>query len=200
MLGLTQRQREIADFIESFCANHGLSPTYREIQKHFNFSSLGTVYSQIKTLKRKGVLQGKGARTLTLVQEPSREKELPLVGKLIGGMPLQMFSSISPLSIPLYLIPNQECYLVRAEGNSLFEELIMDGDLLLIEPRADFEDGELALALIDGMTSLVKKIYKDPPYIRFESVNPEVQPLILREDHVEVQGIISSLLRNYFSS
>ncbi len=200
MLGLTKRQTEIADFIESFQTSRGISPTYREIKQHFNFSSLGTVYSQIKRLKQKGVLQGEGARALTLVTAPSRERELPLVGKLAHGMPLQTSTQITHLLIPLYLIPEGECYLIRVEGNGLFEELIMEGDILLIEPRDSFEEGELVLALVDEMTTLIKKAYSDPPYIRFESVNAQVQSIILREDHVQIQGIVSSLLRNYFSS
>lgn len=195
MLGLTKRQREIVDFIESFQTNYGMSPTYREIKRHFNFSSLGTVYSQIKTLKRKGVLQGTGARSLTLTSEPSKEKELPLVGTLKGGMPLQMLTTITHLAIPHYLIPDEECYLIRVEGTALFEELIMEGDLLLIEPRSTFEEGELVLALIDKVTTLVKRAYTDPPYIRLESVNPQVQPIMLREDHLTIQGIVVSLMR-----
>ncbi|MCH9609052.1 MAG: LexA repressor [Chlamydiales bacterium] len=197
MIGLTKRQREITEFIENYQTVHQLSPTYREIMLHFQFSSLGTVYSQIKTLKRKGILKGEGARALTLVQEENKESHVPLIGKLAATLPIQTYSQIIQLSIPLYLASNKESYLIRVEDDMLAEELIMEGDLLLIEPRSTFEEGELVLALIDEMTTLVKKAYRDTPYIRFESSNREIQPLILQEDHVTIQGVICSLLRDY---
>lgn len=197
MQGMTKRQQEIVDYIESFITSYQISPTYREIQKHFQLSSLGTVYSLIQTLKRKGVVEGTGARSLKLTHVENKEKEIPFIGKIVETLPIQTFAQITQLAIPIYLLPNAECYLVQIEGSALTEELIMEGDLLIVEPRTTFEPGELVLALIDEMTSLIKKAYNDGPYFRFESVNMQIQPLIIRQDHVEIQGVVSSLLRNY---
>ncbi len=197
MQGITKRQQEIVDYIESYITSYKLSPTYREIQRHFKLSSLGTVYGLVHTLKRKGVLEGGGARSLKLTCDPTKEKEIPLIGKITETLPIQTFEKITHLSIPLYLLPNSDCYLIQIEGNGFGEEMILEGDLLIIEPRITFEPGEQVLALIDEMTSLIKKVYLEEPYFRFESVNTQIHPMMLREDHVEVQGIVSGLLRNY---
>ena len=197
MQGITKRQQEIVDYIESFITTYQISPTYREIQKHFKLSSLGTVHGLIAALKQKGVIEGKGARSLKLTHIENKELGVPLIGKIVETLPIQTFEQITQLTIPIYLLPEADCYLIQVEGNGFNEELILDGDLLIIEPRTTFEEGEQVLALIDEMTSLIKKVYTEAPYLRFESVNSQMQPLMLRDDHVEIQGIISGLLRNY---
>lgn len=198
MSGLTKRQREIVDFIESYLCDHRYSPTYREIQDFFGFSSLGTVYNHIQTLKRKGALVelAKGARSLTL---PAKQKgtTVPLIGKLKGGFPIETFSQILSVSLPS--LPDEECYLLTIEGENLIEECLQPNDLVLVNPRSQFENGEMVIALVQHQTTVVKRAFSDPPYIRFESTSPHVHPLILREDHVQIQGVILMNFRVYTS-
>ncbi|MCC5831857.1 MAG: repressor LexA [Chlamydiales bacterium] len=197
MTGLTKRQREIVDFIKSHIAEKSCSPSYREIQNFFGFSSLGSVYNHIQTLKRKGVLSNsfKGARTLSL-QKENLVRSLPIIGKLRGGFPIETF--VQPLSAPF---PSpffaEECYLLVVEGDSLLEECLQEGDFVLVIPRSTFQDGEMVIALIEKETTLLKRAFSDPPYIRFESTNPQVQPLIVRADHVAIQGVILTVIRNF---
>lgn len=196
MIGLTKRQREIVDFIESYVSQKRCSPSYREIQDFFGFSSLGSVYNHIQTLKRKGVLSetSKGARSLAFPAK-SHSAHLPLVGKLKGGIPLETLTQ--SLSVPFPSLPSEESYLLIVEGEHLLEECLQPNDLVLVAPRSLFEDGEMVIALVQEQTTVVKRAFSDPPYIRFESTNPYVQPLILREDHVRIQGIILSVFRNF---
>ncbi len=200
MTGLTQRQREILDFIESYSTTHRIAPSYRDIKQHFGFSSLGTVYNQIRVLKKKGVLEnhGCGARSLSIVSKESSDCEVPLIGKIEGGMPIQTFAHITMLPLPAYLVPTEgECYLLRVEGAALVEESILENDLLLVDPRPRFEAAETIIALVDKTTTFVKKGFFDSPYYRLESNNPQVQPLILHSDHVIIQGVVIGLVRNY---
>lgn len=204
MRGITKRQREILDFIDGYIANHRYSPSYREIQNHFGFSSLGSVYNHILTLKKKGILveSGPGARSLSVLKElKTTEIQIPLVGKLSGGMPIETFEHVTTLALPMSLVPSdRECYLIKVEGEGLLEESLLEGDLLLIQPKSDFEDGEMVIALVQGKTTLIKKGYSDPPYLRLESSHPQhLQPLILREDHVQIQGVVIALIRSYRS-
>lgn len=196
MAGLTKRQREIVDFIKSYAAQKRCSPSYRDIQDYFGFSSLGSVYNHIQTLKRKGIISEtpKGARSLALQMEAPAAR-LPLIGKLKGGFPIETFAK--PLSAPFPSPQNEECYLLVVEGDQLLEECLLQDDIVLVAPRSEFEDGEMVIALIEKQTTLVKKAFSDGPYIRFESTNPHVQPLILRADHVLIQGVILSVLRNF---
>lgn len=200
MEGLTKKQQEIVRFIEKYINEQQQSPSYREIQNYFGFSSLGTVYNHIQVLKRKKViLESKGVRSLNFVKKADNAEQIPLIGKIKGGMPIETFSNIQTVSISPGFLPLSESprYFLKVEGNTLNEEFIQENDLLLVEPKNFFEEGEKILALVGGNTTFIKKAFYDRPYIRLESVNPEVAPLILREDHVSVQGKIVFLLRCY---
>jgi repressor LexA len=199
MQGLTKRQREIVDFIEAYLSENRHSPSYREIQNHFGFSSLGSVYNHIQSLKKRGYVAGhtEQSRSLQLVAE-QKESVVPLIGKLRGGMPIETYPEVSMIAIPPQMIPSHlGCYVLRVVGSELEEERIAEGDLLLVHSKSDFEDNEMILVQVEGQTTLVKRGFLDPPYMRLESSDPEVQPLILREDHVQILGTIHALIRNY---
>lgn len=203
MQGLTKRQLEIIEYISSFYSQHNYSPSYREIQEYFGFSSLGSVYNHIQSLKKKGALEEKGqsARSLKLCQHKPEGSEIPLIGMLRGGRPIETYALVSMIPLPSQMIPTEkECYLLRIVGSELEEELLKGGDLLLVQPRSSFANSEMILAQVDRKITLVKRGFHAPPYLRLESENPDVQPVILRETHVEVLGVVISLIRDYSSS
>lgn len=201
MEGLTKRQREIVDFIEAYIAEKRHNPSYRDIKHHFGFSSLGSVYNHIQSLKKKGLLpkDTRSCRSLALTVEPKINGiEIPLIGKLKGGMPIETFPQVSMVFLPPSMVPTAaSCYLLRVVGSELEEESIKEGDLLLVQTKHVFQEGETVLAQVGGQTTFVKKAIRDFPYIRLESSNPQVQPLVLREDHVQIFGIIVALIRHY---
>ncbi len=201
MQGLTKRQREIVDFIEGYLAEKKHSPSYRDIQHHFGFASLGSVYNHVQSLKKKGVLPENTtrSRSLALVAENKEGSvEVPVIGILRGGMPIETYPHMEAVSIAEHLVPtSQPCYLLRVAGRELQEESIQEGDLLLVHSTSNFEDKAMVLVQVSAQTTFVKRAVRDPPYIRLESGNPQVRTMILREDHVEVLGIILALIRTY---
>ena len=201
MQGLTKRQREIIDFIEEYVAEKKHSPSYRDIQRRFGFTSLGSVYNHVQSLKKKGVLPSNTtrSRSLTLLAEnKGGSVAVPLIGILRGGMPIETYAHMEAVSIAEHLVPaSQPCYLLRVAGRELQEEWIAEGDLLLIRSTPDFEDKAMALVQVSSQTTFVKRVVRDPPYIRLESGNPHVHTMILREDNVEVLGVILALIRTY---
>ena len=205
MKGLTKKQREILDFIEEYISRNRFSPSYREIGKHFGFSSLGSVYNHLHSMTKKGVLNLQPHVSRSMIpekhaEESSAEVFIPLAGVLRGGMSIDFFSESKFLPVSRAHLPaDQECYLLQIKGDALMEELMQEDDLLLIAPKTHAESGEMVLALINKHTTLVKRIYFDPPYVRFESANPHVQSFMLSEDHVQIQGIILHLFRSYSS-
>src|SRR5262245_57317314 len=136
MQGLTKRQREIIDFIETYLAEKRHSPSYRDIQHHFGFSSLGSVYNHIQSLKKKRVLPENThhGRSLFLLSDPKKEGvEIPLIGKLKGGMPIETYPQVSMVTLPSMMIPSSHnSYLLQIVGAELEEEWIREGDLLLV--------------------------------------------------------------------
>ncbi|MFC2049437.1 transcriptional repressor LexA [Chlamydiota bacterium] len=203
MIGLTKRQREIVDFIEEYLAEKKHSPSYRDIQRRFGFASLGSVYNHVQSLKTKGVLPENTTRSRSLVlvgENKGGTVEVPLIGMLRGGMPIETYPQMASLALAEHMVPSsQACYLLRVAGRELLEESIQEGDLLLIRGAKDFEDRAMVLAQVRGQTTFVKRAVRSPPFIHLESGNPQVHPMTLREDHVEILGVVLSLIRNYSS-
>jgi repressor LexA len=206
MKGLTKRQRELIDYINDFIANNRYSPSYREIGNHFGFTSLGSVYKHIMTLKKKGILSGesKVSRSLTTVNDPVKDSSvtseiaIPLIGLIAAGMPIQTFSQTQEILIPSSHVHNpNKTYALRAQGNSLMEEMIADGDLLIVEVRQQAHPGETVVALINNHDIIVKKYYPEGDLVRLLGSHSTHHPILLRQEDVVVQAVVISLLRLY---
>lgn len=204
MKGLTKRQREIIDYIHNFISNNRYSPSYREIGQHFGFNSLGTVYKHVGVLKRKGLLhaESKSSRTLSpVISEPlqmaQNSLDIPFIGNIAAGIPIQTFPQAHQIAVPRHFVHAPEkTYALRAKGDTLNEEMIADGDVLLVEARHQANPGETVVALINGHDTIVKKYYPEGDYIRLMSCHVRQQPIILRHEDISVQGILIALLRS----
>lgn len=205
MKGLTPKQREILQFIQHFIEQHHYSPSYREIMQHFAFTSPGSVYKHIRTLKRKGVLTTethahRSVMPIILPQttQDTVELKLPLIGHFSAGYPLELFVRTQTLAVPPSLVHAPEnTYILQVQGDALQEEGIQDGDFLLIEARQDIQAGEIILGLINQQDSVLKRYYPEGQYIRLESQHPLHPALTVRHEHILIQGVLVSLLRLY---
>ena len=206
MKGLTKRQQEITHFISEFIAIHRYSPSYREIMRHFGFKSLGTVYRHLSVLKRKGFLLSEKncSRSLSLAHQlPSKVTELseltlPLIGQIRGGRPIETFAKSLSVSIPKTMVHSPErTYALRVQGESLAEEFIADGDLLIVEAREEAHAGETVLALINKHDTVVKRYFPNGNYVRLLGNNPLHHPIHLKKEDVRIQGILVGLQRTY---
>lgn len=205
MKGLTETQQKVLNFIQEFIELHRYSPSYREIMEHFDFSSPATVYKYIRTLQRKGALTAEKhcSRSLSLTHtshtsHKSQDCKLPFIGNIINGYPIELFIQSQLIDVPKFLVPHAEStYLLRAQGESLHEELIGDGDLLLIEARQEAQAGELIIALVNQHDAIVKHYYPEGQYIRLESAHTQLKPLILRHEDLLIQGAIIGVIRTY---
>ena len=204
MKGLTLKQRKILNFIESFIEQHNYSPSYREIMQQFEFSSPGSIYKYIQTLKKKGALESvkhshrsiNPLKKTVLIKEESKEMQLPLIGYLSSGYPLELFASHQTLSVPASFVHDPDnTYILQAQGDSLQEEAIQSGDYLLIEARQEIHPGEIILGLINQQNSILKRYFPEGKYIRLESQNANQPPLTVRSDHILIQGVLVGLLR-----
>jgi len=170
---------------------------------HFGFSSLGSVYKHIAVLKRKGVLkaQKNSARSIAL-QEPdagSRGVELPFLGYISAGVPIQTFPQAETIVVPEHLIGNTEkSYVLQVRGDSMVEDQIMDGDFIIVEARSFASPGETVVALVNRQETTLKRYYPDgAEYVRFEPANRHYKPIIVHVSQVDIQGVLRGLLRNY---
>lgn len=208
MKGLSKRQQEVVNFIQTFIDQHSYSPSYREIQKHFNYTSLGTVYSLIKVLERKQAIQlQKGSSrslALNLPQAESKsasETSIPFVGYIAAGFPIETFPQTQMISLPHTMVPYPDhTYVLRAIGDTLNEELIADGDLLIVEARQEANTGEMIVGLINQHDTVVKRYFPEGKNVRLEGRNTHFQALVLDQEALSIQGVLIGVLRQYEAS
>lgn len=205
MKGLTKRQSEIVDYVSEFIQTHRYSPSFREIMQHFGFSSLGTVYRHINVLKRKGLLlveKGCGRSLTPASTPPSKEVKselnLPFIGHISAGNPIETFPQARTIGVPEFMVHSPDkTYVLRAMGDTLAEEMIADGDLLIVEARQEAHAGETVVALINQHDIIVKRFFPEGHYIRLTGHNPHHHPLLIRYEDMQIQGVLIGLLRLY---
>ncbi len=205
MKGLTVKQRRIADYIREFVADHRHSPNYREIANHFGLASLGSVHKYIQILKNKGVLADDRFRTLTLIEGPRDEKqtannncEIPFIGIITENKPIQTFSHPQMIHIPQMLIENPEkTYALQVKGHFLNEEMIADGDMLIIEAKQDADPGDVVIASINEAYTVVKRYQFHETSVQLVGCYHDRYPILLRPEDIEIQGILLTVIRTF---
>lgn len=200
---LTKRQKEILDYITGFIDGHGYSPSFEEIAKAFGYSSLATVHEHLSNLERKGYIRKSynESRSIEMVPEDGSASaiELPLLGAVAAGLPIEAVQEKESLSVPLDMVrPGKDNFVLRVEGNSMIDEQIRDGDYIVVSAQATAEDGEVVVALVGGDSATVKKLYREPGNrIRLQPANPLMEPIIVDAPDVAVQGVVVGLIRRF---
>ncbi|CCB86663.1 transcriptional repressor LexA [Parachlamydia acanthamoebae] len=205
MKGLTKRQQEILDYIQEFIHSHQFSPSYREIMQNFGYSSLGSVSKHLQVLKRKGLLtsEKKCSRSIKpLETKPSHlnqhELELPFIGHILAGFPVEIFPKTQSLAVPKFLVQEPDSsYILRARGNSLNDEMISDGDLLIVETGREACSGEWIVALLNEHETFIKRYYPEGQYVRLAGHDSAQSPIMIHLDDLVIQGIVVGLVRLY---
>src|SRR3989344_1327539 len=145
MITLTKRQKQIYDFIESYIKKRGFSPTLEEIKKHFRLSSLSTIHQHIETLANKGYLAKDDnlARGISLKERASDLVMIPLLGTIAAGEPIEAIQQSESIAVPKSKIPTHgEVYALRVAGNSMTDENINDGDVVLVKQQSVAEKNQ----------------------------------------------------------
>jgi repressor LexA len=198
---LTRRQKEILDFISDFIKREGYSPSMEEIAGHFQFASLNSVFKHLGSLEARGYLKRdpNRARSIELArQEEDIARILPLFGYVAAGHPIEAVANEESVAIPAEFLPRRGSYYVlRVKGESMIDDHIEDGDFVVVESRKEATAGEMVVALVDGESVTLKRFYTEGDQIRLQPANPELQPIVLEADRVQIQGVVVGLLRRY---
>lgn len=206
---LTERQRDILAFIRDFQQRKGVAPTHREICDHFGFSSYGTVYKHLSLLEKKGlirrdwnqkrgveVVEDEKAAPSVRPAEPSGVRDLPLFGYIAAGRPLDVERSDETIPVPEHLTSRGENYVLKVRGDSMVEDGILDGDLVIISRREDATNGEMVVANVSGEVTL-KRLYKEGERVRLQPANSMMGPIYASARDVMVQGVVVGLMRRF---
>ena len=201
MLPLTKRQREILDFLSEFIAQHGYAPSLEEVGRRFSLSSLATVHKHLTNLQQKGFIRRTWNRSRSVELVPTRTGgravELPLLGYVAAGAPIEAITTTETISVPEDLVGKRDTYVLRVRGDSMIDEQIRDGDYVVVEDRKTAENGEMVIALVRGSDVTLKKFYRDNGRVRLQPANPAMQPLLVDSDQVQVQGVVVGVMRKY---
>jgi len=201
VLPLTKRQREILDYLNDFIQQHGYAPSLEEIGRRFGLSSLATVHKHLTNLQEKGFIKRSWNRSRSVELIPARvgtrSVELPLLGYVAAGSPIEAIAGAETINVPEDLVGKHDTYVLRVKGDSMIDEQIRDGDYVIVEDRKTAENGEMVIALVGGSDVTLKKFYREQGRIRLQPANPAMQPMLFDPDQIQVQGVVIGVMRRY---
>jgi len=204
---LTERQRDILQFIRDFQRERGVTPTHREICDHFGFSSYGTVYKHLSLLEKKGLIKRdwNQKRGLEVVEkepaprsaaEDAAARNLPLFGYIAAGRPIEVDTSDEQITVPDRLTGRGDNYVLKVRGDSMVDDGILDGDFVIINRRERADNGEMVVANVNGEVTL-KRFYFEGERVRLQPANSMMSPIYALSREVAVQGVVVGLMRRF---
>jgi len=198
---LTKRQKEILNYLKEFLTSQGYSPTLEEIADHFGMASLNGVYKHLKVLEERGCIKRltNRARSIQILDtEPvSHSPVLPILGCVAAGSPIEAVTDSDEVSVPDMFLTRGNNFILRVEGDSMIDQQIRDGDLIIVEQRDSAENGETVVALLDGQEVTLKRYYREGSQIRLQPANEKLNPMFVDESRLQVQGVVVGLMRRY---
>ncbi|MGH9661951.1 MAG: transcriptional repressor LexA [Bryobacteraceae bacterium] len=209
-MAVTRRQKQVLDFVARFIDQNGYSPSYEEIARGLGLASLATVHKHISTLESKQYLKRgfNQSRSLDLgpkyLQEQRRQRqeaassmEVPLLGRIAAGAPVEAIEQRETLRFADFA-GNPDVFALQVRGESMIEDHICDGDLILLERTSQVRDGDVVVALVDGVETTLKRFYREPEdMVRLQPANAALGPLRLPMAKVQIQGRLVAVLRKY---
>jgi repressor LexA len=207
-LAVTKRQKQVLDFVARFVEDNGYSPSYEEIARGLNLASLATVHKHISTLETKQYLKRgfNQSRSLDLgpkfIHEPHKHKqdsllEIPLLGRIAAGAPVEAVEQRETVRFGDFL-GNPDAFALEVRGDSMIEDHICSGDLVLVERTGQAKDGDIVVALVEGAETTLKRFYREPgDMVRLQPANSELKPIYVAAKDLEIQGKVLAVLRKY---
>jgi repressor LexA len=198
---LTKRQKELVDYLDSYIGRAGYAPTLEEIGEHFGLSSLATIHKHLTNLERKGMIRRKWNRSRALEVVPQQCRaaavELPLVGRVAAGVPIEPIEQSDTIAVPEELVGRGETFVLRVKGTSMMLEGILDGDYVVVSSRTQADNGDMVVALVRGEAT-VKRLYREKGgMVRLQPANDTLAPMLVRGSDVEIRGVVTAVMRKY---
>ena len=196
----TLLEKRILNFIHAFIIKHGHSPTLVEIGTAVDINSKGTIHRYVQNLRNKGMLAQpeRGWRGIRLSDDAlSNSTTLPLVGRIAAGQPIEAVQNQEEINLSEMFV-GKDRYALQIKGDSMIDIGILDGDIVVIEPRNNAQFGDIVVALIDNEDATLKRFKRlKDGRIELSPENQELQPMIYDAVRVKIQGILVGQLRSY---
>lgn len=209
-MALTQRQKQVLDFLAQFVDENGYSPSYQEIASGLGLASLATVHKHVLALETKHYLKRgfNQSRSLDLSpkyqQEERRRRggaassfEIPLAGRIAAGTPVEAIAGRETLNLADYA-GDADTFALEVSGDSMIEDHICDGDVVLVERAGEIRDGDIVVALVRGEETTLKRFYRESETTaRLQPANSAMSPILVPMADLQIQGRLLAVLRKY---
>lgn len=210
MIKITDKDREILDFIYEQIQLCGYPPTVREICAAVNLNSPATVHARLNKLEAAGMIERSSTKNRCMrlinytpkgqedVYTPQREEyiDVPVYGKITAGVPITAVQQLEgQFPIPMSHVGNKEIFMLKVSGESMINAAILDGDYIIVERQSTAHNGDIVVALVDGCDATVKTFYKENGHFRLQPENDYMEPII--SDNVEVLGKVMGVYRMF---
>jgi repressor LexA len=194
---LNQKQQEIFEYIKSYIYDKGFPPSIREVCKAAGFSSPRAGQKYLESLEEQGYISRESKpRGIKLLLEPDLNTiVLPFLGYIAAGAPIEVAEQQEEIEVPLELVGRKPCYVLQVKGNSMIEDHILNGDLIVVERCDTADDGEVVVALVNREAATLKRMYREQDRVRLEPANSSLKPIYVKD--VAVQGRVRGLIRKF---
>ena len=199
MTGLTPAQEKVFRFVREYITRHGYSPSYEEVRRQLGFKSLNSVYKHLKQLEGRGYLKtpwNNKKRALDLVAVRGGAATIPFLGTVAAGIPIEPVQAVESVEVPENFLGKGSNFALRVRGDSMIEDGIRDGDILIVTQQPQAENGQTVVALVAGEAT-VKKFYRTENKIELRPANSGMKSIVASAEEIEVVGVVMGLLRNY---
>lgn len=202
---LTEKQQAVLSFIRDFIEDKGYSPTLEEMSQYFGVSKV-TIYEHVKALQEKGAVkkQANRKRSIELVapaeaapQQP-HTRLLPIMGRVAAGDFIEAVQDAEEFSLDDMTPRIDDCYMLRVQGNSMIEDHICPGDLVIVQPADTAQNNDIVVAMVDddltgNKKATIKRFFHEGDHIRLQPSNSELSPILVSD--VEIQGRVIGVVR-----
>ena len=199
---VTAKQRRIFEFIRRYIESNHEAPTIAEIGRQFQMRSSASVHAVLTALEREGLIKripnvSRGIQIVEQGESSEGDNEVPLLGTVAAGLPIEAILTHDTISVPKSLQGRGRTFALRVRGESMVDENIQDGDIIIVASQQTAENGQVVIALIDG-NATVKKFFREPDFIRLEAANPQFKPIFVKTpERLRIQGVVKGLIRKY---
>lgn len=208
-MALTRRQKEVMDFLSTFIANRGYSPSYEEIASGLGLASLATVHKHIQALEAKKYLRRNYNHSRSLevgeryfAEEKARsphtaDVSIPLLGRIAAGQPVEAISNPETLHFTDFA-GHEGTFALEVRGDSMIEDHICNGDFVLVEKTDSVRSGDIVVALVDGTEATLKRYYPEADgRVRLQPANSSMAPIFVDPASLQIQGRVLAIMRKY---